>query len=591
MKIAPENSPLAAAMPLSSSAARASGNCASVASAAKPSQTDRVAGGEHERRDDALAFARGGVGDLGIGQDHRRRARQHHRQHHGAPTSSATSAMSATPRARQTRPAQSVGERCNAHCPDHRDRAQASRAPASAITQPARDQFRPREDGAQPAGGGRQIGKSWSVAIGHAAHGIAHRVRAVLIRLTASRSERFDAGQIKANDSAIVVGGGPAGLTAAIALAGAGIATVLVGKRPGAPTTAPPLCSAGSVTALETLGVWALCAAQAAPLRVMRIVDDTGRLWRAPEVKFIADEIGLDAFGYNIENRHLVAALEQRARELYQPAHHRRRSAAFDPDDDAVTRDARERRDAAAARWSIGADGRRSLCREAAGIGIDERDYKQVALTRLPRAQRGRIMTPRPNSTPPAGRSRWCRCRASAQAWSGCSIRRSRRHRGARRRRAVGRDRARLAFHPRQDHGRARPRTVSAVGRDRAAFCRQAHRADRRSRACDPADRRARAQSRTARCRRHRRTGRRRAARRRRYRRRRCACTLTTRCAAPTSAAARSPSICSTARCSPISCPVQGARGLGPLHDRPHRPVAPRGDARRRRAAPPRSRG
>ena len=45
----------------------------------------------------------------------------------------------------------------------------------------------------------------------------------------------------------------------------------------------------------------------------MRIVDDTGRLWRAPEVKFEADEIDLDAFGYNIENRHLVAALEQRA--------------------------------------------------------------------------------------------------------------------------------------------------------------------------------------------------------------------------------------------------------------------------------------
>ena len=48
----------------------------------------------------------------------------------------------------------------------------------------------------------------------------------------------------------------------------------------------------------------------------MRIVDDTGRLWRAPEVKFDADEIGLEAFGYNIENRHLVAALEQRARAL-----------------------------------------------------------------------------------------------------------------------------------------------------------------------------------------------------------------------------------------------------------------------------------
>ena len=30
---------------------------------------------------------------------------------------------------------------------------------------------------------------------------------------------------------------------------------------------------------------------------------------------------------------------------------------------------------------AIGADGRRSLCRDAAGIGIDTREYTQAALT------------------------------------------------------------------------------------------------------------------------------------------------------------------------------------------------------------------
>ncbi len=60
----------------------------------------------------------------------------------------------------------------------------------------------------------------------------------------------------------------------------------------------------------------------------MRIVDDTGRLWRAPEVKFAADEIDLDAFGYNIENFHLVAALEQRAGALPACASSRTRCAA-----------------------------------------------------------------------------------------------------------------------------------------------------------------------------------------------------------------------------------------------------------------------
>src|SRR5471032_1346323 len=111
--------------------------------------------------------------------------------------------------------------------------------------------------------------------------------------------------------SAIVVGGGPAGLTAAIALAGGGIDTALVGKRPTRPDNRTSFLVAGSVTALSTLGVWELCEALAAPLKVMRIVDDTGRLWRAPEVRFDAREINLEAFGYNIENRHLVAALEQ----------------------------------------------------------------------------------------------------------------------------------------------------------------------------------------------------------------------------------------------------------------------------------------
>src|SRR3990172_5666806 len=116
--------------------------------------------------------------------------------------------------------------------------------------------------------------------------------------------------------AAIEVGGGPAGLTAAITLAAGGLAIVLVGKRPARPDTRTTALFAGSIAALTTLGVWPLCQALAAPLKVMRIVDDTGRLWRAPEVKFEASEIDLDAFGYNIENRHLVAALEQRARDF-----------------------------------------------------------------------------------------------------------------------------------------------------------------------------------------------------------------------------------------------------------------------------------
>ncbi len=178
----------------------------------------------------------------------------------------------------------------------------------------------------------------------------------------------------------IVVGGGPAGLTAAIALAAGGLATALVGKRPPHPDNRTTALLGGSVTALETLGVWEFCAAQSAPLKVMRIVDDTGRLWRAPEVKFASSEIDLAAFGHNIANRDLVAALEQRAAAL--PNLNLIDDDAIDiaPDAEGVTV---TRKNGAALRAPlvIGADGRRSLCRAAACIGVNEHAYKQVALT------------------------------------------------------------------------------------------------------------------------------------------------------------------------------------------------------------------
>jgi len=174
-----------------------------------------------------------------------------------------------------------------------------------------------------------------------------------------------------------VVGGGPAGLVAAIALAAAGVNALSIAPQAEADHRTTALLSS-SVTALETLGVWPACRPYAAPLESLRIVDDTQRLFRAPEVVFTAAEIGLDAFGYNIENRHLLAALEARAAELKLP----RIAApalAIAPDADGVT--IAYGGDEARARLAVGADGAHSLCRTAAGIAMQRRNYPQTALT------------------------------------------------------------------------------------------------------------------------------------------------------------------------------------------------------------------
>jgi 2-octaprenyl-6-methoxyphenol hydroxylase len=176
-----------------------------------------------------------------------------------------------------------------------------------------------------------------------------------------------------------IVGGGPAGLTVAIALAEAGIETALIARHPAGDHRTTALL-AGSVTALDTLGAWSGCAAQAAPLRVMRIVDATSRLVRAPEVRFAAAEIGLEAFGHNIENRHLMAALDMRAQMLPSLKRIEDDARAVETAESAVTVILKSG-DRIAARLVIGADGRRSLCRTAAGIESDGRVYPQIALT------------------------------------------------------------------------------------------------------------------------------------------------------------------------------------------------------------------
>jgi len=179
---------------------------------------------------------------------------------------------------------------------------------------------------------------------------------------------------------AAVIVGGPAGVVAALALAHFAVPTVLVAPRPAGIDNRTTALIGTSVAALAALGAWERCRPHAAPLKAVRIVDDTGRLWRAPEVRFDAAEIGLAAFGWNIENAHLAAALWERAAATPGLTHLDADAQAIRIDDDGVTV---ALADGAAlrCRLAVGADGRNSRCRAAAGIALERRTYPQTALT------------------------------------------------------------------------------------------------------------------------------------------------------------------------------------------------------------------
>jgi len=181
-----------------------------------------------------------------------------------------------------------------------------------------------------------------------------------------------------------VVGAGPAGLTAALALSAVG-AEVVVAAPPHAAdhgvadqrTTALLL---GSLEMLRNLGVWELCADQSTDLSGIRIVDDRGGIMRAPEILFCAAELGLANFGANIPNPPLVAAL--RAAASKSPRLRWVPTAAVTkavPSPDSVRLELAEGGSLTAA-LAVAADGRNSVVRAGAGIAAHTWRYPQAAI-------------------------------------------------------------------------------------------------------------------------------------------------------------------------------------------------------------------
>lgn len=178
----------------------------------------------------------------------------------------------------------------------------------------------------------------------------------------------------------LVIGAGPAGLFAALAVARTGRAVhIVAGPRRENENRRTAALLHGSVLALRRLGVWDDMATSAAPLKVMRLIDDTGALLRAPVLECQSDEIGLDAFGYNIEQGDIGAALRAGIERLHIPVLETsvERIASTGDHVQAWLDDGRE----VVASLAVAADGRNSRSRLAVGIDVSERRYPQVAVT------------------------------------------------------------------------------------------------------------------------------------------------------------------------------------------------------------------
>ena len=178
--------------------------------------------------------------------------------------------------------------------------------------------------------------------------------------------------------TAIVVGAGPAGLVAAVLLAQEGVKVALVApsQKPDPRTTA---LMQPALQLLRHIKLWpASLEAQCAPLKQLHIIDDTGNLVKAPDLKFTASEIDLQAFGWNVPLAALVPALITRAQAVGVTIVEQEVTAVYPSSEkvDVTLGDGT----AFSARVVLAADGFHSVVRKALGIDFRVRSFEQEAL-------------------------------------------------------------------------------------------------------------------------------------------------------------------------------------------------------------------
>ena len=180
----------------------------------------------------------------------------------------------------------------------------------------------------------------------------------------------------------LIIGTGPVGYGAALGLAKAGHDVALVG--PDAPPVRDGRTVAlldGSVRYLSSLDLWDRLQTEAAPLAYMRMIDDTGSLFRAPPVTFKASEVQLEAFGYNIELATLVEQLREAASHMQSIKRIDGQVIHLSTNEAGHCEATLSSGEIIRSQILIGADGKESIVRVFAGIGVKQWTYPQSALT------------------------------------------------------------------------------------------------------------------------------------------------------------------------------------------------------------------
>ncbi len=183
----------------------------------------------------------------------------------------------------------------------------------------------------------------------------------------------------------LIVGGGMVGASLAIALGECGVGAMLVeaiAPGEGQPSFDDRTTALGNASRriFEGLGCWELLASRAAAIRTIH-VSDSGRFGFA---RLVAEEQGVDAFGYVISNRVIGSVLWERLRqlptiELRVPA--RPQDLVVDANGVSVTLIGESGiAETVSARLVVAADGANSVVRAAAGIDAEVVDYQQVAV-------------------------------------------------------------------------------------------------------------------------------------------------------------------------------------------------------------------